>query len=70
MVRLAPEFGIPETEALAMLESNAYAEEVRSDEARAAQLGINGVPFFVFDGKLGVSGAQPVEVFAGALDRA
>lgn len=53
-----------------MLESNAYAEEVRSDEARAAQLGINGVPFFVFDGKLGVSGAQPVEVFAGALDRA
>ena len=70
LVRLAPEFGIPETEALAMLESNAYAEEVRSDEARAAQLGINGVPFFVFDGKLGVSGAQPVEVFAGALDRA
>ena len=70
LVRLAPEFGIPETEALAMLGSNAYAEEVRSDEARAAQLGINGVPFFVFDGKLGVSGAQPVEVFAGALDRA
>ena len=70
LVRLAPEVGIPETEALAMLESNAYAEEVRSDEARAAQLGINGVPFFVFDGKLGVSGAQPVEVFAGALDRA
>jgi predicted DsbA family dithiol-disulfide isomerase len=70
LVRLAPEFGIPETEALAMLGSNAYAEEVRSDEARAAQLGISGVPFFVFDGKLGVSGAQPVEVFAGALDRA
>ena len=70
LTRLAPEFGIPETEALAMLESDAYSEEVRSDEARAAKLGINGVPFFVFDGKFGVSGAQPVEVFAGALDRA
>jgi predicted DsbA family dithiol-disulfide isomerase len=69
LARLAPEFGILEAEALAMLESDAFADEVRSDEARAAKLGISGVPFFVFDGRFGVSGAQPVGVFAKALDQ-
>jgi predicted DsbA family dithiol-disulfide isomerase len=67
LARLAPEFGISEAEALAMLESNEYAAAVRADEARAAGFGIGGVPFFVIDGKIGISGAQPVEVFAKAL---
>jgi len=67
LARLAPEFGILEAEAVAMLESEAYSDEVRSDEARATELGIGGVPFFAFDGKFGVSGAQPVEVFTDAL---
>lgn len=70
LARLAPEFAIRESEALAMLESDAYSEEVRADEARAAALGITGVPFFVLDGKSEISGAQPVEVFAQALQRA
>ena len=67
LARLAPEFGISEANALAMLESNEYSAEVRADEARAAGFGISGVPFFVFDEKVGISGAQPVEVFAKAL---
>ena len=70
LARLAPEFGIAESDALAMLESDAYADAVRADEARAAGFGINGVPFFVFDEKSGISGAQPVEVFAEALQQA
>ena len=70
LARLAPEFGIAERDALAMLESDAYADEVRADEARAAAFGINGVQFFVFDEKSGISGAQPVEVFAEALQEA
>lgn len=69
LARLAPEFGISEDDALAMLESNAYVDAVRADEARAAGFGISGVPFFVFDEKFGVSGAQPVEVFAEALQQ-
>ncbi len=68
--RLAPEFGIAENEAWTVLESDAYADAVRADEARAASFGISGVPFFVFDEKSGVSGAQPVEVFAEALQQA
>ena len=67
LAKLAPEFGITETEAMALLESDNYADAVRADEARAQELGISGVPFFVFDGKLGVSGAQPVEAFVEAL---
>jgi len=70
LARLAPEFGIAESGALAMLESDAYSDAVRADEARAAAFGINGVPFFVFDEESGISGAQPVEVFAEALQQA
>ncbi len=70
LAHLAPEFGIDETEALALLKSDAYGDAVRADERRAAELGISGVPFFVFDEKLAVSGAQAVDVFVGALQQA
>ena len=39
-------------------------------EGNGAGFGINGVPFFVFDRRLGVSGAQPPEVLLGALQEA
>ena len=35
----------------------------------AAQAGIGGVPFFVFDGQYSLSGAQPVEVFSAAIEK-
>ena len=53
-----------------VLDGDAYADEVRQDEPQARQIGISGVPFFVFDMALGVSGAQPTELFARALDQA
>src|SRR5512146_1317644 len=67
LARLAPEFGIAESEALAILESDDYSKEVRADEARAAAFGVTGVPFFLFDEKTAITGAQAVEAFAGAL---
>lgn len=70
LARLAPEFGITEADALAMLESEDYSAQVRADEARAAKFGISGVPFFVIDEKVGISGAQPVAAFAQALQQA
>lgn len=70
LARLAPEFGIGESDALAMLESDAWSREVRADEARAAAFGITAVPHFLFDGKAAISGAQSVEVFAEALRQA
>ncbi|HTN94698.1 MAG TPA: DsbA family oxidoreductase [Gallionella sp.] len=69
LAKLAPGFGIPEAEALAILEGDAYAGAVRADESRAAEFGIAGVPFFVFDEKSGISGAQPTEVFIDALEQ-
>ncbi|SOE76863.1 Predicted dithiol-disulfide isomerase, DsbA family [Streptomyces sp. OV198] len=53
-----------------LADPKAYADEVRADEREAAELGANGVPFFVLDRKYGVSGAQPAEVFAQALTQA
>jgi predicted DsbA family dithiol-disulfide isomerase len=70
LARLAPEFGITENEALTMLKSDTYAKDVRADEDRAANFGITAVPFFLIDENVAVSGAQPVEVFASALQKA
>jgi predicted DsbA family dithiol-disulfide isomerase len=70
LARLAPEFGIAKNEALTMLKSDAYAKDVRADEARAANFGVTAVPFFLIDENVAISGAQPVEVFASALQQA
>jgi len=53
-----------------VLDGDAYSDAVRHDELEARQLGISGVPFFVFDMALGVSGAQPAETFTNALNQA
>src|ERR1700685_3101185 len=53
-----------------VIDGDAYAEEGRQDALQARELGVNGVPFFVFDMALGVSGAQPTEMFASALQQA
>ena len=53
-----------------VLDGDAWADEARQDEAQAQQIGISGVPFLVLDMRLGVSGAQPTELFARALGQA
>lgn len=45
-------------------------DEVRQARAEAARLGVNGVPFIVFDGRLALSGAQPVEQFRNVIRQA
>ncbi|KAJ9122056.1 hypothetical protein QFC24_004283 [Naganishia onofrii] len=44
-------------------ESDQYDAEVKQGYLRARMMGVTGIPFFVFDGKVAVSGAQPPEVF-------
>ncbi|MGV9561764.1 DsbA family oxidoreductase [Streptomyces sp. NPDC003480] len=71
LVELAVEAGLDAEDARRVLtDPTAYADAVRSDEREAAELGANGVPFFVLDRRYGVSGAQPAEVFTQALTRA
>ncbi len=70
LVRLATEAGLDPHEARSVLDSGAYADEVRADEDRARAYGITGVPFFVVDETYGVSGAQRPEVLRTVLERA
>jgi predicted DsbA family dithiol-disulfide isomerase len=53
-----------------MLNGFDFSNEVRADEHIAQQIGISGVPFFVFDQKLAVSGAQSPDTFLGAMEEA
>lgn len=64
---LAAEVGLDRNEAVAALESERYLRDVRADQAQAQEYGIQGVPFFVIDGKYGVSGAQDSDTFADVL---
>ena len=62
--------GIDKTAVAEMLASGEYAAEVRDDENAARSLGIRGVPFFIFNDALAVSGAQDPDLFLQALSRA
>jgi predicted DsbA family dithiol-disulfide isomerase len=64
LVALAADAGLDPDAARDALESGRYLPAVRADQAQATAYGINGVPFFVVDGKYGVSGAQPAEAFS------
>ncbi|WP_026293796.1 DsbA family oxidoreductase [Saccharibacillus kuerlensis] len=70
VAKLAEEAGLDKNEALNVLQSDVYSENVRADENEAMQLGVRGVPFFVLDEKFAISGAQPDSVFDQALERA
>ena len=67
LVGYAAEVGLDADAAREALDSGRYATAVQADIAQAQAYGINGVPFFVFEGKYGVSGAQPAEVFSQVL---
>lgn len=61
--------GLEKNEVEEVLSSDTYGDAVRKDQTEAQALGIRGVPFFVLNEKYGVSGAQPVETFLGALQQ-
>lgn len=68
--RLGEEIGLPADDVRRVLAGDEFTQDVRADEAAARQIGITGVPFFVLDERLAVSGAQPVETFERALTQA
>ncbi|HTL33882.1 MAG TPA: DsbA family oxidoreductase [Kofleriaceae bacterium] len=70
LAQLAADVGLPESDARDVLATGRFTDETRGDEQLAAELGIQGVPFYVFGGRLAVSGAQPSEVMLQVLERA
>lgn len=69
LLAIAEEVGISVDRTKEMLQSDEFADEVRSDIAEAGQIGVQGVPFFVINRKYAISGAQSSEVFAEALEK-
>lgn len=67
LVEIAASVGLDAGELRQALTSGEHTEAVRADLAQARQLGISGVPFFVFNNKYGVSGAQEADTFAQVL---
>jgi predicted DsbA family dithiol-disulfide isomerase len=67
LVRLAGDVGVAADDVERVLATDAYATEVQDDIETGMGLGLTGVPFFVIDRAIGVSGAQPTEVFERAL---
>ncbi|ODS82387.1 MAG: disulfide bond formation protein DsbA [Cytophagaceae bacterium SCN 52-12] len=67
---LGESLGLKRDEVSEALDSGQYTEEVNSDIREAVHLGVRGVPFFVFNRKYAVSGAQPKDVFLKTLERA
>lgn len=70
LLELGVSIGLPEEETRSVLESSRFTEDVNRDIQQAQQLGIRGVPFFLFDGKYAISGAQERSVFQKTLAKA
>jgi predicted DsbA family dithiol-disulfide isomerase len=70
LVLVATGVGIDADKVEEILTSDKFSDEVIADRNLAAQLGATGVPFFVFDMKFGLSGAQPLEAFNKTLENA
>lgn len=69
LIELAEKAGLSKDKVLEVLESeNLYVKEVEHDISEAQEIGVQGVPFFVFDRKYAVSGAQPVETFVNTIN--
>ena len=69
LISIGETVGLDANEMSNMLTSNEFENDVKLDQDRAAQVGVQGVPFFVFNNKYAVSGAQPTEVFADVLNK-
>lgn len=63
LIQLGMDFSLEESELKGSLEDETYKYDIVQDIQEAQNIGVAGVPFFVFDRKYAVSGAQPAEVF-------
>lgn len=61
--------GLAESDLTSLFNSDDFDSEVRIDQLEAQRIGIRGVPFFVFDDKYAVSGAQAPEIFLQTLEK-
>jgi predicted DsbA family dithiol-disulfide isomerase len=70
LTHVADEAGLDRTETETFLASDKGVVEVKGEEAVGRRLGIRGVPYFVLNGTVAISGAQPPDIFASAIQQA
>lgn len=69
LTAIGNELGLQTADIHAALDSDAYIKEVQQDIAEGAALGVRGVPFFVFNRKYAISGAQPLDAFTQTFQK-
>jgi len=68
LIELAVKAGLDSNEVKELIaDENLFLKDVKADISEAQEIGVQGVPFFVFDRKYAVSGAQPVEAFVNTI---
>ena len=69
LIDILANYGWSAEKTLAVINSDAATDEVKEEMNYYRQLGVTGVPFFIFNQKYAVSGAQPTEVFMEILEK-
>ena len=68
LTAIAIDIGLDKEKTLEVLSSTEFEEQVRADEQKAHTIGVTGVPYFLFDERQAVYGAQPVETFVEVIN--
>ncbi|MCI9845944.1 DsbA family oxidoreductase [Flavobacterium pectinovorum] len=69
LMKLGIQAGLDENEVREVIENESmFLNNVQKDIAEAQEIGVQGVPFFVFDRKYAISGAQPLETFLQTIN--
>lgn len=69
LIEIAKDIGLETNDVSDMLNSDLYKKEVLNDIETGQRIGLTGVPFFVFNRKYAVSGAQPTDTFLDILNQ-
>jgi predicted DsbA family dithiol-disulfide isomerase len=69
LVQAAADVGLDPEDVRAALDSNKDIAEIEQEVEAAKEAGIQGVPYFILDGKYAISGAQAPEVLAQAIEQ-
>ena len=68
LMKISEEFQFNEDEVSSVLNAKKFSRAVKCDQTEAKEMGIQGVPFFLFNEQYAVSGAQPIDVFKQVLE--
>lgn len=69
LVDLGEDVGIEAAQVRESLEKGEFTDSIRQDIRESQQIGVRGVPFFVFNNQYAISGAQPVELFVQTMEK-